>query len=383
MNIDMQSTMQRLAQTVSAQFTSTSEQYDRLVLLVDKGGAMLVFHREIALLEKLFSQMLPAGTFQSMRLSADPEGNMSLHNQDPASTSAVSIDSAFASGRAMILMLSDMIGMAWGMGTIAGLLNAWGQSNFITIATVLSRGLDCGPYTFGEVVALNSPQGALNNMAPQYEFDCWSMDEDSPEKRRDNVRVPIIMPDEKSIEMWEQFMCGKGAARGMVFPPAATIREYKSRWEEPPSREKKPEQLVMGLRLLAGDDSFQLAVYVSAVAPLTLPLLEKIQRRMLPGTGPEVLAYLFLSSTLKITRPSADDSTRLYDFRQGVRHLLWRGLRTVDSIIVIDVMFDHLADQHPGGDVVALMRTIAMDESQTPSEVRDYLLEQCDRRSIG
>ncbi|MEU8570540.1 SAV_2336 N-terminal domain-related protein [Streptomyces pathocidini] len=93
---------------------------------------------------------------------------------------------------------------------------------------------------------------------------------------------------------------------------------------------------VQAFRRTASPEAAQLAVHLSAV-PLVLPVMQLVQRAMLAGTGPSVLAEVLLSGLLRrADRPEgAGGDERWYAFVAGVREELMRQLAVGDAQLVL------------------------------------------------
>ena len=90
----------------------------------------------------------------------------------------------------------------------------------------------------------------------------------------------------------------------------------------------------------ASPEAIELAGYLAA-APLSLPVMRLVQHAMLPASGPEHLAEVFLSGLLVQAEPSVageDPDAVIYEFRDGVRELLLGGLTQRESLRVLDVL---------------------------------------------
>ena len=90
----------------------------------------------------------------------------------------------------------------------------------------------------------------------------------------------------------------------------------------------------------ASPEAAELAGYLAA-APLTLPIMRLVQRAMLPRSGPEHLAEVFLSGLLTQapgTDAVTDPDSVLYEFRDDVREQLLGGLTRRESLRVLEVL---------------------------------------------
>ncbi|GLJ93914.1 hypothetical protein GCM10017589_65320 [Streptomyces poonensis] len=93
--------------------------------------------------------------------------------------------------------------------------------------------------------------------------------------------------------------------------------------------------LVSRFRRTASPAAGRLAVYLAA-APLCLPVMQLVQRTMLPGSGPSELAEVLLSGLL--TRAGEDHGTdggQWYEFAPGVQEALLSPLGRDEAMLVL------------------------------------------------
>ncbi|MFJ7946878.1 hypothetical protein ACIQ6K_24965 [Streptomyces sp. NPDC096354] len=98
---------------------------------------------------------------------------------------------------------------------------------------------------------------------------------------------------------------------------------------------------------VASPDAVRLARYL-ATAPLVLPVMCLVQRVMLPHPGPSELAEVLLSGLLT-RRPeaSSDIDDILFDFHDGVRELLLKGVDRGEAALVLREL-SHYVSRHFG-----------------------------------
>lgn len=110
-----------------------------------------------------------------------------------------------------------------------------------------------------------------------------------------------------------------------------------------------PGHLVDRFRSSHSRDAYRLAVRLSAIRPLSLPVIQLVRGVTLPDSTTAVIAEVLLGNLLEplsndepgnpeLMSLRAGRSTALYDFKPGVRELLSSGLNTEESIAVVDAV---------------------------------------------
>ncbi|KPC86391.1 hypothetical protein ADL27_45650, partial [Streptomyces sp. NRRL F-6602] len=108
--------------------------------------------------------------------------------------------------------------------------------------------------------------------------------------------VPVLPPTAAALGSWARLLSGTGPARtpgavGWVSAAQEPARPVRAR------RTLTPLQLVSRFRSTASPAAGRLAVCLAA-APLNLPVMQLVQRTMLPDSGPAELAEVLLSGLL-------------------------------------------------------------------------------------
>ncbi|MCC3780056.1 hypothetical protein K6I33_006557, partial [Streptomyces sp. UNOB3_S3] len=111
---------------------------------------------------------------------------------------------------------------------------------------------------------------------------------------------------------------------------------------------RSADELLRAFRAGASPGALRLAVHLAAV-PLTLPVMQLVQRAMLPDTGPMELAEVLLSGLLW-RLPDMDPDTGTgpwYEFADGVREMLLHSLDRGAAALVLKHCSDYV-ERHFG-----------------------------------
>ncbi|MEU9110940.1 SAV_2336 N-terminal domain-related protein [Streptomyces sp. NPDC048483] len=171
----------------------------------------------------------------------------------------------------------------------------------------------------------------------------------SPARER---AVPVLSPTPSALGTWARLAA---ADAGLSLPGAATVVRADHGAEPAPEQtppRAEPSRMVREFDQQASPAARLLAVHLSAV-PLALPVIQLVQRAMLPHTGPAELAEVLLSglvtqlppdrgvppSSLRAwgrpSGPEAAVSGPWYDFVPGVRDELLGRLSAGEAALVL------------------------------------------------
>ncbi|MGW1719102.1 VMAP-C domain-containing protein [Streptomyces sp. NPDC002156] len=152
--------------------------------------------------------------------------------------------------------------------------------------------------------------------------------------------MPVLSPTRTALGTWARLLSG---STGLAVPaPAAWVRgDHPASPPRPERPVADAESVVRTFRRTASRQAVALAVAFSEV-PLTLPVMQLVQRAMQPRSGPAVLAEVLLSGLLE--RGTEDG---WYEFRPDVRKVLRRLLPSGDASLVLRVCGEYI-DRHLG-----------------------------------
>ncbi|MFG3015475.1 SAV_2336 N-terminal domain-related protein [Streptomyces cinerochromogenes] len=263
-------------------------------LLMDTGPAMAVWGEMV---EELRQACQQSGAFASVRvhhLYADDTGTPLVGTTaGPGRRTRLRPADELhdPSGRRLTFVISDCVGPLWQNGTAQRLLHRWPRTAPLAVVQPLPPrlwGRTALPAEPGLLVRTGETGGRLDFLP---EDEPW---EEPPPGARP---VPVLQPTPEAFEAFARLLAGTGPTRehawaGYAHPAGAPAAAGLA----PPAR--SDDDLLRAFRAGASPGALRLAVYLAA-APLTLPVMQLVQRAMLPDTGPMELAEVLLGGLLR------------------------------------------------------------------------------------
>jgi hypothetical protein len=322
-----------------------TERWLQIDLVVDTSVSMTIWQQTVAEFRSLIEYL---GAFRDVRTwaingdepqpqmtaSASPQGGLAAVPHSPAEL----ID---PSGRRAVLVVTDAVGVAWHTNAMKKFLTTWARSCPLAIVQVLPRRTwhrtGMNPVKTRMVQSGNPPFRTVS-------VDNPLAGSEKSTKGRD--MVPILHPSGEWLQPWAAMVAGAGEVVTDLFAMPLSP-ETQPRVAVLPAPRKplnnghtSRKYLKRFLDREASPEAAELAGYLAA-APLTLPIMRLIQRAMLPHSGPEHLAEIFLSDLLQKADPGSDRSDPddvLYEFRDDLREQLLGSLTRRESLRVLDVL---------------------------------------------
>lgn len=304
----------------------------RLQLVLDASSSMRVWDRLFVELQQVFGQLGAFSDIQVSHLHQGPDGEPAVSRSPDAYAAPLHSTDRLSdpTGRRIVLFVSDCAGPLWHSGHAHRLLHhlsrqgpvavlqplpqrLWNRTRLPVLFCALSRG-----ETLAGAAALRvrTPAGV------------------PAEARRGALPVPVLPPEPVALGAWARLLSGAGAgpvpgAVGWVRadqPPAPTARA---------DRRRTPFERVSRFSSSASPAAGRLAVYLAA-APLCLPVMQLVQRTMLPDSGPSELAEVLVGGL--VTRASeefADGGAQWYRIEPDVRDALLSRLGRDEAMLVL------------------------------------------------
>ncbi|WP_320777076.1 SAV_2336 N-terminal domain-related protein, partial [Streptomyces sp. CRN 30] len=260
-------------------------------LLVDTGPAMAVWEE---LAEELRQACQQSGAFAAVRvhhLYADGSGapRVGTTAGPGRRTRLRTADELHdPTGRRLTFVVSDCVGPLWRSGSAQRLLHDWPRSSPLAVVQPL-------PPRLWDRTALPAEPGLLVRAAGPGGSVSFQPDEEPWDGPLVGARpVPVLQPTPEAFAAWARLLSGAGP----------TSERAWAAWTTPgalPPVDTAPagdEELLRAFRADASPGALRLAVYLAA-APLTLPVMQLVQRAMLPDTGPMELAEVLLGGVLR------------------------------------------------------------------------------------
>ncbi|MFE0378936.1 SAV_2336 N-terminal domain-related protein [Streptomyces inhibens] len=334
---DIEATVRIAAETGFLDVVSRPDQERRwsAVLLVDCSPSMQVWGPLAAELRALLTR---STVFRSVQVhTIDPQDPSGPARRRPAA------------GAAVIFLLTDGTSPGWRAPQAVRALSAWGRSGPIAVLNPLPRRLWRGTALDARPRLLTAP-GEFDAVGRLLVCDALSGEAD-PEA--DGVlALPVLHPTASALEQWAGLLTRPGVPHLIE---TALLDEAP-----PPVLPRQPhgtaEELLTHFRGAFSPESYRLAVRLSAIRPLTTPLMQLVRAATMRDAGPTHVAEILLGGLLERTDRERDAAAALtldralgapppgqpvqpvYDFRPGVRELLFSGLGAEQAVEVVEAV---------------------------------------------
>ena len=342
-----------------------------VALVIDQSPSMAIWARTVEELRRLLESH---GAFRDVRIwlldtdTADRRPTLYAGTQSATSHARPSTPRELVDpgGRRLILMVSDCVAPAWASGAVPALLSVWGQASPVAIVHMLPQRLWRYTAIETEPADLRAPYPGAPNA--QLDVSSWSsrterelqavlaaaenadpatlLDETTAPFSADPsvVTVPVIELQPSWVSPWANLVAAAGGRQvsGVVIRAKPSAGEPTSAPEatelEPLPISMPAAERVRRFRAVVSPTAFELAGYLAATAPLTLPVMRLIQQAMLPGSAQVHLAEVLLGGLLERCTPVGSeihpDEVR-YAFIDGAAELLQRTVLSTDTLRVI------------------------------------------------
>ncbi|MFF3490605.1 SAV_2336 N-terminal domain-related protein [Streptomyces sp. NPDC002795] len=310
----------------------------RLSLVMDASSSMRVWDRMFSELEQVFSQLGAFWDIQVSYLHEGPDAQAAVsRSPEPYGAPLHSTDRlSDPSGRQVTLLVSDCAGPLWRSGRAHRLLHQLARQAPAAVLQPLPQRMwnrTRLPVSYGEL----SRGEALGGAAA---LRVRTAAGPSAQARAGALPVPVLPPEPVALGAWARLLSGAGA--GPVAGAVGWVRADQRR-ASAGRQAQRPSvlELVSRFRSTASPDAGRLAGFLAA-APLCLPVMQLVQRTMLPGSGPSELAEVLLSGLLTRTKEehgggSGDGvhGVQWYEFAPGVQEALLGPLGRDEAVLVL------------------------------------------------
>ncbi|MFD4760013.1 SAV_2336 N-terminal domain-related protein [Streptomyces sp. NPDC058439] len=307
-----------------------------LQCVMDASSSMLVWDRLFGELQQIFGQLGAFRDVQVRYLHQGPDGAAAVsRSPDPAAAPLNSADRlSDPTGRRVTVLVSDCAGPLWRTGRAHRLLHQLaGQAPTAVLQPLPQRMWNRTrlPVTYGSLSRGEGPGGAAALKVTEHAGS-------GPAVHPGALAIPVLPPVEGALAAWARLLSGTGA--GQISGAVGWVRA-----DQPAAAAQRPGdglsslQLVSRFRSAASPAAGQLAVYLAA-APLYLPVMQLVQRTMLPNSGPSELAEVLLSGLLTRSRSQGGSGAgegvgQWYEFAPGVREALLGPLGRDEALLVL------------------------------------------------
>ncbi|MEU3662338.1 SAV_2336 N-terminal domain-related protein [Streptomyces sp. NPDC032940] len=322
LHLDEQATAEQAAETrlLLPVLRATTRRESRLRLLMDVSTSTGVWETALDELHRICSGL---GAFREVTVHHLREGDdgelVAATSRDGERALRAAEQLRDPTGRQLTLVLSDCAGPLWRSGRMQRLLHHWGRVAPVAVVQPLPQRM----WRRTHLPALPGTLRRREGLGARLDF----VPADGATAPAGALPVPVLAPTRTALGTWARLLSG---STGLALPAAAAW--VRADHPAAPSRPARPgadgETAVRAFRRTASRPAVHLAASFSAI-PLTLPVMQLVQRAMQPRSGPEVLAEVLLSGLLE--RGPQDG---WYAFRPGVREALLRHLPRGDALLV-------------------------------------------------
>ncbi|MET7496824.1 SAV_2336 N-terminal domain-related protein [Streptomyces sp900116325] len=302
-----------------------------LQFVMDASSSMRVWDRMFVELMQIFGQLGAFRDVQVRYLHRGPDGSCAVsRSPDPAAAPLNSADRlSDPTGRRVTVLVSDCAGPLWHSGRAHRLLHHLARQAPTAVLQPLPQRMwnrTRLPVTYG---ALSRGEGLTGAATLKVTEEPGGV----PATRPGALAVPVLPPVAGALAAWARLLSGTGAGR--ISGAVGWVRADQPAAPAPrPGDRLSSLQLVSRFRSAASPAAGQLAVYLAA-APLYLPVMQLVQRTMLPDSGPSELAEVLLSGLLSRSRTGGTGSEEWYEFAPGVQEALLGPLGRDEALLVL------------------------------------------------
>ncbi|MGW7574254.1 SAV_2336 N-terminal domain-related protein [Streptomyces sp. NPDC054765] len=248
-------------------------------------------------------------------------------------------------GHHLTLVVSDCAGPLWRDGRMQRLLYRWAADAPLAVVQPLPQRMWARtllPAVAGTLVRRQGPYQALDFRPARRRRRPAGAPGAPPEAPRERA-IPVLSATPSALGSWARLAAADAglSLRGAASVVRADHGAGQPAGPAPASEPAAPARMVREFDQQASPAARLLAVHLSAV-PLALPVIQLVQRAMLPQTGPAELAEVLLSGLVTQLpvdeRPSGEQagvSGPWYDFLPGVRDELLGRLSAGEAALVL------------------------------------------------
>ncbi|MFH8410506.1 SAV_2336 N-terminal domain-related protein [Streptomyces sp. NPDC018019] len=331
---DVEATVRLAAETALFDVVSRPDVEHRwsAVLLVDDAPSMQVWSQLAGELRAVLDR---GGIFRSVRVCAVDARKMAVPGRLPWTT-----------GPTLTFVLTDGTSPGWRTPDAARAVRGWGRYGPVTVLHPLPRRLWRGTALDAQPRLLTSP---VEFPGPDRitVLDPLTGGPDPEAEEPGTVALPVVPLTPGGLGQWTALLTRPGAAHLVD-----TVLLGEDPEQDPPRPAGSAEELVAHFRGAFSPESYRLAVRLSAINPLTVPLMQLVRAATMSDAGPTQVAEILLGGLLeRVAGPrgpaslgafggplDAGAGQPVYDFRPGVRELLFSGLGTRQSLAVVEAV---------------------------------------------
>ncbi|RSO48868.1 hypothetical protein DMH15_03835 [Streptomyces sp. WAC 06725] len=331
---DVEATVRLAAETALFDVVSRPDLEHRwsAVLLVDDAPSMQVWSQLAGELRAVLDR---SGIFRSLRVCALDPRKMAVLGRLP-----------WAAGPTLTFVLTDGTSPGWRTPDAARAVRGWGRYGPVAVLHPLPRRLWRGTALDAQPRLLTSPV-EFGGPDRTTVLDPLTGEPDPEAEEPGTVALPVVPLTPGGLGQWTALLTRPGVPHLVD-----TVLLGEDPEQDPPRPAGSAEELVAHFRGAFSPESYRLAVRLSAINPLTVPLMQLVRAATMTDAGPTQVAEILLGGLLeRVTDPrrasalgplggllGAGAGQPVYDFRPGVRELLFSGLGTQQSLAVVEAV---------------------------------------------
>lgn len=326
--LDEEATAAALAETrlPDVVLRPSQERWLRLVLVVDDGLSMLLWHQ---LAVELRTTLQRLGAFRSIQvrgLDTRVPGEVALRGRpfDPAPATLPPSAVTDPSGHTLVLVISDGMGAAWRTGRMHDVLRRWSAAGPTAVLHTLPPSLWSGS-------GLQADRWQVTTRHPGGPHTAWEItDPVLPAGLADftGVPVPLLEPSAAALHDWARLITSPGTAAEL--PLLTEPRQHA------PVAAARTLGTVQHFRDAASPEAYRLAAHLAAVSPVSVPVMRLVQAAVPWPARTAHLAEVFLGGLLSPAPPPVPEPVpakhRIFDFSDGAKSALLDAVPSAELI---------------------------------------------------
>lgn len=249
-----------------------------------------------------------------------------------------------ASKRGLILLVSDCTSTLWIQARLHRWLQDWSQHEPTALIQLVPERLwGSSELGLGSRVQIKALAPGIAN--PKLVLDSLAVWERDSIDWTKTLLLPVVALESRPLKQWARMVSGAGNAQvsGVLFDLDFVEQQAAQGIPAQGLHDNvEPEELVDRFLATASPIAQQLAGLMAA-APVSLPVVHLIQKKLLPGSTPVHVAEVFLSGMVQ--RTSTAQELAQYDFVGNTRKLLNLAMRWDKTRQVLDAVSEYVAEK--------------------------------------
>lgn len=349
------------------------ERWLDLTLVVDGNPSLLLWRSHVRAFTTLIERL---GAFRSVQvrvLGLDPDSKPVLHGGNMETVARDPAEVLDPSGRRVLLMLTDGVGVAWRRDLYGPVLARWARVMPVTLINLMPQWL----WPRGLAVHrahLSVPAPLRPNSHWKCELpDAW-VDLDSA-KPPTGIPVPIVELQPRWLRWWGRLVTGasRRSMSASVLLAADQPMPSAAHGDGTHAVPETASETVRRFQSVASPPTLRLATLLAAL-PVESEILDLLRTRFVPEAGLAHVGELLVSGLLRADQEGRHPwTTGSWTFAAGVRELLLMGARRSETAAVVrtaatqlnarfrvlDHLRDAIADPHSTPDPELTLETAA------------------------